>query len=421
MKRHPRRRAPRVPGLIVLLFAAATAAGAVGCGENTAASPSRATPPSSLAASPVDASWARLRHENATAVLRSTDRLSLPFKEYKRAGSWRVPDLTDHTAALMKDAGEHQQLWLMDLSDGETRRILARAIDATPGFWISTVQLSDRWLVWEEVGPGDDLVESVDWRLYAAPLRRTALTIGKPLLIASASSMEATRPLFDVSGSCLAWVGSVGASPMTVARSQLTVLDLDSGRRRVLYRSRGVLETVNLRDDQVIVGMIPRQGALNTRFAVLDLATGERVAGFDVGSEHSLSHWPAWRDGWLAWAPFPTAEATYPLLYLRARSGIVRTEGGSAVDPCFVGPYLFYQTRRRGAPYEGDTMEVRALRLSDMTSLVLESGKPDDGDRWFGAVGAPEVSSTYITHLDRTWYAQKESDRYTIIRVYRVE
>jgi hypothetical protein len=106
---------------------------------------------------------------------------------------------------------------------------------------------------------------------------------------------------------------------------------------------------------------------------------------------------------------------------LRVPSGIVHTEGGSAVDPCFVGPYLFYQTRRRGAPYEGDTMEVRALRLSDMTSLVLESGKPDDGDRWFGAVGAPEVSSTYITHLDRTWYAQKESDRYTIIRVYRVE
>jgi hypothetical protein len=411
----------RASGLIALLLALTVAAVAGACGERTAASPPRATPPSSPSASAAGDSWVRVQSGNASAFSRSTDRLALSFREYRRSGSWRVSDLTDGTAALTKVAGEHEQLWVMDLSDGRTRRVLAGATDPEPGFWIGTVRLSDQWLVWEEVGSGDDLMGSVDWRLYAAPLQRASLTLGRPVLIASAATNEATRPLFDVSGSRLAWVGTAWTGPGAVARSQLVVADLASGRRRVVYRARGVLDTVNLSGDQAIVGETPRRDASNTRFAVLDLSTGEHAEGFDVASAHALSHWPAWRDGWLAWAPFQTADATYPFLYLRDPSGAVFTEGGLAVDPCFVGPYLFYQARRQGRPYEGDTVEVRALRLRDLTSFVLESGKPDEGTAWRGTVGAPEVQHTYITSLDRASVAEKDSDRYTIIRVYRVE
>ena len=421
MRRDPRPMAPRVSGLIVLLLALTAIAGAAGCGERTAASPSRATPLSSPSASVAGGSWARVQPEHATAFTRSAERLALPFREYRRAGSWRVPDLTDRTAVLMRNAGEHQQLWLMDLSNGRTRQVFARATNAKPGFWIGSVHLSDRWLVWEEVGPGDDLAEPVDWKLYAAPLPRASLTAGKPILIASASNAEASRPLFDVSGSRLAWVSTAWGSRGTAARSQLTVRDLDSGRRQVLYRAHGVLDTVNLRGDQAIVGETPQQGARATRFKVLELAGGGPVAGFEVGSEYSLSHWPAWRDGWLAWAPFPTATATYPLLYVRDPSGRTYTEGGFAVDPCFVGPYLFFHTQRDGPPRVGSTVEVRALRLSDMRTSVLESGRPGDNDWWHGVVGAPELNRTYVTYLDRALFAEKDSDRYTIIRVYRVE
>ena len=66
-------------------------------------------------------------------------------------------------------------------------------------------------------------------------------------------------------------------------------------------------------------------------------------------------------------------------------------------------------------------MEVRALRLRDLTSLVLESGKPDDNDWWHGVVGAPELDRTYVTYLDRALFAEKDSEKHTIIRVYRVE
>ena len=421
MRRDPRPMAPRACGLIVVLLVLTAVAGAAGCGERTAASPAPATPLSSPSASAADGSWTHVQSAHAAAFSHSAARLTLPFREYRRPGSWRVPDLTDHTAALMKNAGEHQQLWLMDLSNGRTRQVFARATDARPGFWIGSVHLSDGWLAWEEVGPGDDLAEPVDWKLYAAPLGRASLSAGKPMLVASASNAEATRPVFDVSGSRLAWVSTAWASAGTAARSQLTVRDLASGRRLISYRSEGVLDTVNLRGDQAILGETPRSGAPATRFRVLDLAGGDLLAGFEVGSEHALSHWPAWRDGWLAWTPFPTRDATYPWLYVRDPSGRTYTEGGLAVDPCFVGPYLFYQTTHHGRPYEGDTVEVRALRLRDQTSLVLESGKPGDNDWWHGVVGAPELDRTYVAYLDRALFAEKDSEKHTIIRVYRVE
>ena len=134
----------------------------------------------SPSASAADGSWTHVQSAHAAAFSHSAARLTLPFREYRRPGSWRVPDLTDHTAALMRNAGEHQQLWLMDLSNGRTRQVFARATDARPGFWIGSVHLSDGWLAWEEVGPGDDLAESVDWKLYAAPLERASLAAGKP-------------------------------------------------------------------------------------------------------------------------------------------------------------------------------------------------------------------------------------------------
>ena len=320
----------------------------------------------------------------------------------------------------MKNAGEQEQLWLMDVASGRSRQILARATNADAGFWIGTVHLSDSWLAWEEVGPGDDLVEAVDWKLYAAPLRRPSLKIGQPVLVASAANTEAARPMFDLLGSRLVWITTAWTSSGSAGSSRLTMRDLASDRQRVLLRSGGLLNTVNIMGDRAIVGETRRQEASRARFAVLDLERRQPVAGFDVASEHSLAHWPAWRDGWLAWAPFPAEEATYPLLYLRDPSGRVFAEGGSAVDPCFVGPYLFYQASRQGPAGGGTTVEVRALRLSDMMSFVLESGDPDQGDWWSGTVGAPALKRTYVACLDRTLMAEKQSDRVTVIRVYAV-
>ena len=114
---------------------------------------------------------------------------------------------------------------------------------------------------------------------------------------------------------------------------------------------------------------------------------------------------------------------TYPWLYVRDPSGRIYTEGGLAVDPCFVGPYLFYQATHHGRPYEGDTVEVRALPAPRPGPVWCSNqGKPGDNEWWHGVVGAPRASHrTYVAYLDRALFAEKDSEKHTIIRVYRVE
>lgn len=328
MKRHLRSSAERVAGLLVVLFSLVAAVGTAACGSSTAP-PSSAAPSSSPSAAPA-AAVERLDTEGAKMFSRSAERLELPYREYRCAGSLSLADATDRVAAFERNVPEGSELVLMDATTGRTRCALARATyRGSPGYWIGGVRLSDGWIAWEEVGPGDDLIEQVPWRLYAARLDRASLVVGKPRLVASALNTEGKRPLFDLSGSRLAWVTTAWAKGGKAASSRLTVFDLISRQRRVLYRSYGVLETVGCRRGEVIVSEVLQQDSPASRFTVLDIDTGRRLAAFDAGNEHPLSHWPAWRDGWLAWAPFPSAEATFPLLYLRDGEGRVFSEGAS--------------------------------------------------------------------------------------------
>ena len=64
---------------------------------------------------------------------------------------------------------------------------------------------------------------------------------------------------------------------------------------------------------------------------------------------------------------------------------------------------------------------MRALRLADMVSFVLESGTADDNEWWVGALGAPDPDHTYVAYLDRALRAERARGRHTIIRVYTVK
>ncbi len=404
--------------LLACMLALSACMSVAACGEAPSASPAPAAPSAGASREPAAEALVPLSTRDVTSFSRSAERLTLPRREYRYPGSVDVDDYSEHTAALTENAGEHQRLFLMDLATGRRGLIFARATFDSPGYWIGTVQVSDSWLVWEEVGPGDDLAEQVDWRLYAAPLRPNARAVGTRSLVASASNVRATRPLFDLDGSRLVWSSTAWTGAGTMARSRVVLRDLDAETQRVLRTTRGVVETVSFKDGLIVVSEKPRQDEPGVSIVVLDQESGEARAGFGAGNEYALSHWPAWREGWLAWSPFPAAEATYPLLYLRDTDGHTYADGGFAVDPCFAGGYLFYQTCRSGAPGEGETREVRALRLSDMTSLILESGSPEDNEWWSGTVGAPDLETVYLTHLDKAPRATERSEKYTIVRVY---
>lgn len=404
--------APVLATILVTLLAA--------CGQGPAATPAlgsaaEGSPPATGAV----ADLPEPLPSTGVALARSSQQLSLPYREYRQAGSLSLADTTDATAAFTENGRTRPRVWLMDLASGNARLVLDRATCGRAGFWVGTVQLSDTWLAWEEVGPGDDLVERVEWRLYAAPLRRPSLTLGAPRLVAASSNVQAARPLFDVSGARLAWISTAWRAKGTAGVAQVMLRDLGTGERRAVYRSHGALETVSFSGAELVVGEAPDAGRPAARLLVLRLADGRCVRSFAAGNRFALAHWPAWRDGWLSWTPFPSAEAAYPLLYVRAADGTTATDGGYAIDPCFAGDYLFYQTWRPSArPYEPDTAEVRAVRVGTHESFILETGKPDENAWWHGVVGAPVLKHTYVTYLDHALFAERAADKYTVIRVY---
>jgi hypothetical protein len=361
--------------------------------------------------------WVQVPTKGARLIKRTDCRLDLSYRQLRRLGYWHLADATDRVAAFEKNIREGSELWLLDAEHVVMRRALSGAVTPLEGWCISEVEVSDSWIAWVELAPGDDLVQEVEWRLYAAPLDRAALALGEPRLIASALNTQTQRPLFDITGTRLVWLSTTWASQSTVGVSRLLVRRLDAPDEPAeLYRSqRGMLTTVSTRGERVVVTEVPRKGAVRTRILVVDL-NGRARAAYTVPTRCGLSHWPAWRNGWLAWSPFPDGESGDPITYLRSKSGRVYRSGEMAGDPLFVGGFLFYE-----AAYTIDG--VRAVRLRDMKGFVLvrrEKGDRDASMGWQGPYSAPELRHTYYAHRSLDGDPRTNDDNYSLIRIYRV-
>ena len=180
---------------------------ASGCGQraealSAPASTSVASPAPSSTASPFPPpQWLQVSTRGARLIKRTSRRLALPYRQIRRAGYWHLADATDRVAAFMKTVRTGgDELWLLDAQRAILRRALPGAVTPIEGWWISGVEVSDDWIAWEELAPGDDLVQEVGWRLYAAPLDRATLSVGEPRLLTSALNTQTQRPLFDVTG-----------------------------------------------------------------------------------------------------------------------------------------------------------------------------------------------------------------------------
>ena len=333
----PRRCPLRVMIASAGLMLAAVAALASGCGKGAEAlsapasvSAAAASPTPSSTASPYPLpQWLRVSTKGARLVNRTNRRLALPYRQIRRLGYWHLADATDRVAAFMKTVRTGgDELWLLDAQRAVLRRALPGAVTPLEGWWISGIEVADEWIAWEELAPGDDLVQEVESRLYAAPLDRATLTVGEPRLLTSALNTQMQRPLFDVTGSRLVWLSTTWASPGTVAVSRLLSRRLDvPSEPNELYRSQhGMLTRVSTRGSNVVVTEVPRKGALRTRVLVLDLSGAPRAA-YVVPTRYGLSHWPVWRNGWLAWSPFPNGESGDPITYLQRKSGRVYRTG----------------------------------------------------------------------------------------------
>jgi hypothetical protein len=377
-------------------------------------------------ASSIDARLAapRTRRTSAAQIERGTW-LRPPYREYRLRGNWSVWSYTDQLAALTKSVrGRYPALriHLMRLSDGAVRPALSRPLNARFRFEIANVAASDDWLVWEEVGPGDDLEVRVPWRLYAARLDPVTLTVGAPRLLVNGHTASTSRPLIDVDGDRLAWMVNVRRKPGRSYRGELQVVDLRRNCRLFAWQAGPgqVLSTPSLQGDQVWANVTGRGICRGPRLLVFTLPDAEPGLALDLDEGFGTNHWQAVRDGRVAWSAFTSPDAPYPTLYVRTPDGVVQTVADQSSEPTFVGGLLFYERDGCGSATDpAEYSEIWAYDIAGKVRRPLIIARIDREGQWLLGVNESVERRTLVV-TGNMWWTTTYAKSYVKIRVYRL-
>jgi hypothetical protein len=350
-----------------------------------------------------------------------------PYREYRLPGSWSVRGYTDTIAALSHSRRGHYPAWrihLMRLSTGEVSPVLTRPLNARLRYEIANVAVSDGWLVWEEVGPGDDLVVPVAWKLYAAAIHEGDLSIGRPYLVASGHTATVSRPLIDLEGDRLMWIVNAADPANGVApRGEWRVVDLKRGQLLFAWRASPgqVLSTPSLQDDRAWVQVLGRRIPHGPRIAVFRLSSATPLElSLDLNADYGINHWPAVRNGSVAWSEFQGANDPYPVLFLRMPAGTVQTIDDYSSEPTFVGRYLFYERESPGtAKRPGETSEIWAYDTKGRLRRPLVLAELQRDGQWLLGVNNSLSRHTLVVWGD-LWATTTPEQSYVKVRVYRL-
>jgi hypothetical protein len=290
-------------------------------------------------------------------------------------------------------------------------------------FETANVAVSDRWLAWEEVGPGDDLAMHVPWRLYAAEIDSASLSIGKPFLVVSGQTQAMSRPLIDLEGDRLAWMVNVHSrGGDTSPRGELRVVDLRRGVS-LLARRAGpaqVFRTISLQGELVWASAEGPDLPHGPRLTVFRLGKTAPDLSLDLDQRFGTNHWPAVRDGYVAWSAFSSPDQSLPTLYLRTPNGEVQTIADGASEPTFVGRYVFYERDTPGTQLQpGETSEIWAYDPSSRRRRPVVLAKLEDDGQWLLGVNKSLNRHTLLAWGDM-WSATTYERSYVKIRVYRI-
>jgi hypothetical protein len=366
----------------------------------------------------------RTRRVSATLVKRGAW-LRPPYREYRLPGSWSVWSYTDQLAALTKSVrGRYPALRIhfMRLSDGAVRPALTRPLNARFRFEIANVASSDSWLVWEEVGPGDDLRVRVPWRLYAARIDPRTLRVGAPRLLVGGHTASMSRPLIDVDGDRLAWMVNVRERKGQSCRGQLHVVDLRRDRQLFAWQAGPgqVLSTPSLQGDHVWVNATGRGITRGPRLLAFTLQDSVPRLALDLDEGFGINHWQAVHGGWVAWSAFISPEAAHPTLYIRAPDGAVQTVADQSSEPTFVGRYLFYERDGYGSGSgPAEYSEIWAYDLATRIRRPLILARLDREGQWLLGVNKSVERRTLVV-TGNMWWTTTYARSYVMIRVYRL-
>ncbi len=342
----------------------------------------------------------------------------LACRQYDLPSDLSVYSYTDHLAALIHESqtDPYCSIYLFNLGRGTLRQALPGPVNATHGSQVMEVRLCDTWMVWEEISSGDDTVRPVHWYLYAAPVQVEGLTIGKPFLVDSGFTSRRSRPLWEVSGGVVAW--TVNEGPQRSPRGFLGVADLAHRRRLYVRRSPARLPfpSVGMADGRVWVSELCRRGQYSLRVRVYTLAGGRRLAVIKLHNRRMLEKLVAMHGRWLAWALAWNGDTAGSDLFALKLPGHPCLLARSAVEPCFVGHYLFFQISRPA------TCGVDGYDLRSRTRFRVARTVNDTQGAWFTGMHATTTRRTLV--VDNPFFQDIEGDsaaKYSPLRVYSVQ
>ncbi len=349
--------------------------------------------------------------------LRSTE-LALP------AGC-AVEDYTDDLAAYAQQADPPRitdSLGLIDLATGRHAIVRAEAVAAAERWDVFAPRLSDGFLVWEEVTPGEgDDMGHADWRLYGAPIDRTTLTVGSPLLVASGRTETVQRPFYAVDGTTVYWtrVASPTARGKGAQADEVMARDLATGAFRTVYSAPSI-DGFKLSDGIVVVTesrAAPPGGSPPVLTAVaISASDGHVLRSSALGNVGPLSHFADYADGWFVWTE-PAQEGSEPSAYAIDPAGAVTLLALRSVNPMASPSYAFCESREtNGTPSaRGDVRVLRGFDLVRRTRFELARTVVDTDGIWHTTV-AGSRARTLVVYNDG-WVMSGAAT--TPVRVYR--
>lgn len=415
-----RSRPSRTAALAAVVLAALAAAG-MGCGASPGGgevTPGGSGPPS---ASPpqVKATYP------AYPDLRSGPAPRLASRQYRLEGCCGVSDFCDEVTAILRRRTARsplQQVCLLSNATGRLRTVVPRPVCGLPGWTVTSARCSSRAVAWEELAPGDDLVQAVGWRLYAATMDPRDLRIGAPVLVAEGRTDTCMRPLFDVFRDEVCWM--VQRRDGGRERGEAWRLDVATGERRLVATTPEAYHTLSVTTDGSCL-LVERTGPETPRawVRVLDRQGRQRFA-LDLANDAPVVQFTAYHRGWLAWITYldPAGDGTVRL-YLREPGGRVHLLNytGAVSWPAFCGDCLFFRgsaVERQGA-WRSARSTVEGVQLSTLRRFVLVRSSDDELDPgWHGLFGAPTARHRLVLGRELVDRETGHSRNVTLVRVY---
>lgn len=285
--------------------------------------------------------------EPTSAMLTVVDPPAMTTTDYELPPGCGVDDFTESLAAYKQwTYAEYpvQTIGLLDLESGEHRTVLPMPVGANEKFDAFSPKLSDNWLVWEEVSPGEGYdMDNAMWRLYAAPIDRTSLSVGEPILVDDGDTSAVARPFYNVWGDEIVWVRSTWAASgqeEPTIHSEIMALNPATGVQRVIAKSDNFWWAVNFSGGYGLATELVDRTAAGYAVVTIDLSTGDEVQRVPFTATYGVSHVAERVGDHIYWAVFPNRESTCPSLYSADASGAVVKVRPVSVDGCGMGPYL---------------------------------------------------------------------------------